>query len=249
MGDSSYGEPIWARLMKQGPSGLDTLSRQAWVSSEPIHPATEGCPLPEDWDRLSYAAFDVETTGLYPEKDRILEVGIVLFSFDPEGAIIEEQSYASLVNPGVPVPASSTAIHGITDLDVASAPLFHEIAADVASLLDGRVFVAHNAGFDFGFLKQEFNRISTQPQEATLWTGAEQTPAIRSFTQSLATMTLADTLSLLKLANPALLSYNLGKAAFVLGIETGTSHRALDDARTCMNIFAYAARKLTGKCP
>ena len=248
MGDSNYGEPIWVRLMKPSPSGLTTLSQQAWVSAEPIHPAVEGCPLPEDWDRMSYAAFDVETTGLYPEKDRILEVGIVLFSFDQEGAIIEEQSYASLVNPGISIPASSTSIHGITDLDIASAPFFHEVAADIARLLAGRVFVAHNAGFDFGFLKQEFNRINMQSQEATLWTGDVQTPEILSFTQSLATMTLADSLSLLKLANPALLSYNLGKAAFVLGIETGTSHRALDDARTCMNIFAYAVRKLIGKC-
>lgn len=249
MGDFSYGEPIWTRLIKHDPSGSETLSQQAWVSAEPIQPATEGCPLPEDWDRLSYAAFDVETTGLYPEKDRILEVGVVLFSFDEEGAIIEEESFASLVNPGVLIPASSTAIHGITDRDVASAPFLYEIAADIARLLTGRVFVAHNARFDFGFLTQEFNRITAQPQESTLWTSVQRIPEILSFAQSLATMTIADTVALLKLANPSMLSYNLGKAAFVLGFETGTSHRALDDARTCMNIFAYAARKLTGKCP
>lgn len=249
MGDSRYGEPLWARLIQPNPGGLDSLSQQAWRSPLPRQPAMEGCPLPSDWDRLAYAAFDVETTGLYPEKDRILEIGLVLFSFDQEGAIKEEQTFASLVNPGMPVPASSSAIHGITDRDVASAPFFPEIAAALASMLNGRIFVAHNAGFDFSFLRQEFNRIITHPAEPNLWTEATHIQGTQSFLTALDSMTIADTLALLKLANSSLVSYSLGKAAFVLGIETGTSHRALDDARTCMNIFAYAARKLTGRCP
>ncbi|MHB0898390.1 MAG: exonuclease domain-containing protein [Spirochaetales bacterium] len=60
---------------------------------------------------------------------------------------------------------------------------------------------------------------------------------------------MADSLVLLRLAVPNLLSYSLGKAAFVLGVETGTSHRALDDARTCMHLFTQSARKLAGTCP
>lgn len=186
----------------------------------------EGCPLPYDWDSRRYAAFDVETTGLDAWRHRIVEIGLVLFHFDPEGALVAENDWSTLINPCSPIPASATEIHGITDLDVFNSPRFADIAHEVEEKLQGRVLVAHNASFDTGFLESEYSRMKSL----------------------LPVMEVADSLSLLRMAVPNLLSYNLGKAAFVLGIDIGTAHRALADAKTCMHIFALCARKLAGRC-
>ena len=126
----------------------------------------------------------------------------------------------------MPIPASSTAIHGITDLDISSAPFFQDLADDLEGLLANRVMVAHNAPFDSSFIRGEYARLK------------RTSPIVE----------MADSLVLLRQASPNLLSYSLGKAAFVLGIETGTSHRALDDARVCMQLFTQSARTLSGKC-
>ncbi|HEY9053580.1 MAG TPA: 3'-5' exonuclease [Rectinemataceae bacterium] len=185
------------------------------------------CLLPDAWEGRKYAAFDVETTGLDPSRDRILEIGLVLFSFDSEGALTEETSWSSLVNPAMAIPPSSTSIHGITDLDVSQAPFFSEVASRLAELLSGRILVAHNASFDMDFLRNEYSRLSLPCPTAEF----------------------ADTLLLSRQAFPGLFSYNLGKAAFLLGIEAGSAHRALDDARTCMRLYARAARTIAGACP
>jgi DNA polymerase III epsilon subunit family exonuclease len=169
----------------------------------------------------------VETTGLDSGRDRIIEIGIVQFSIDPEGAILETGRWGSLINPGIPIPASSTAIHGIEDFDVWMSPSFAEVAKHVAALVEGRVMVAHNAPFDAGFVTAEFSRLGAPSP-------------LRE---------MADSLGILRIAYPTLISYSLGKAAFVLGLERGTSHRALDDAVTCMRIFVQSARKITGTCP
>ena len=233
MSDFSGGAPLWARFVNPSTQPVKRSALGAWVvpaGSERLPPppgASQDCPIPFDWDRRSYAALDVETTGLDAFRDRVVEIGIVSFSFDREGALIEEKSWASLVNPGIPIPASATAIHGITDLDISASPFFRELCDDLASLLDGKVMVAHNAPFDAGFIGEEFSRIG----------------------RSAPFSEIADTLILLRQAVPNLLSYNLGKAAYVLGVNTGTSHRALDDARTCMHLFAHSARKLSGACP
>lgn len=240
MADSSWGAPLWARFVNtQDPrqaGGSDRSQRrtqEAWSlpagieRMPPPEGAPEGCPLPCDWDRRRYAALDVETTGLDPERDRVIEIGIVLFHFDGEGALVEEKSWGSLVNPGSPIPAASTSIHGITDFDVWTAPAFQELPPELEPLLEGRVMVAHNAPFDASFMLAEYRRANRE------WPARE----------------MADSLSLLRLSHPHLISFNLGKAAFVLGIETGTSHRAVDDARTCMALFAQAARRISGACP
>lgn len=238
MADYSGGAPLWARFVGGGPqeSSASAAARRAasgWVLPSgadrlpPPAQAVEGCPLPYDWDRRGYAALDVETTGLDSGRDRVIEVGVILFSFDGEGALREESSWGSLIDPGIPIPASSTAVHGLTDLDIWGAPSFRSIADKLAAMLAGRVFVAHNAPFDAGFMDSEFSRLG----------GASPIGE------------MADTLPLLRLAVPNLMSYSLGKAAFVLGIETGTSHRALDDARTCMRLFTHSARILSGSCP
>jgi DNA polymerase-3 subunit epsilon len=103
------------------------------------------------------AFVDLETTGTRAAADRVTEVGIVRVQ-SREGAI-EVDEWSSLVDPGVPIPPAIQALTGITDAMVRAAPTFSSLADEVARRLDGCVFVAHNARFDFGFLKHEFARL------------------------------------------------------------------------------------------
>ncbi len=107
---------------------------------------------------------DLETTGANPGQDRITEIGII--QCDPDGV----REWSSLVNPGVPIPAFIERLTGITNAAVANAPAFAEVASEVAGLLDGHLFVAHNARFDYSFLKSEFGRAGLEFEAAVLCT-------------------------------------------------------------------------------
>ncbi|KPC53379.1 exonuclease domain-containing protein [Amantichitinum ursilacus] len=96
---------------------------------------------------------DLETTGATPATDRITEVGLV--QIDADGI----RSWQSLVNPQRSIPPFIQQLTGINDAMVADAPTFAELAPTLSQKLEGRVFVAHNARFDYGFLKQEFKRL------------------------------------------------------------------------------------------
>lgn len=103
---------------------------------------------------MSALAFvDLETTGATAASDRITEVGIV--EVDADGTVREWQQ---LVNPGIPISSFIQQLTGISNAMVAAAPPFSAIAAEVFARLQGRLFIAHNARFDYGFLKQEFAR-------------------------------------------------------------------------------------------
>lgn len=106
------------------------------------------------------AFVDLETTGTRAAVDRITEIGIVRVAADPCGGPCRVDEWSSLVDPGVRIPAAIQAMTGITDAMVRAAPTFGMLAADVAQRLEGCVFVAHNARFDYGFLKHEFARHS-----------------------------------------------------------------------------------------
>lgn len=101
-----------------------------------------------------FAVVDVETTGFSPRlNDRVVEVAVVRLE---HGKPVEE--YTTLVNPGRDV--GPTHVHGISGSDVQSAPVFEEIAGDVARLIDGAVLVAHNLRFDRQLLDAEFGRVT-----------------------------------------------------------------------------------------
>jgi len=108
-----------------------------------------------------YAVFDCETTGTDPEEDEIVSLALVLL--DRDG--VETERFSSLVRPSRPIPEDATAIHGISDADVADAPAFAQFAGRLLGLLDGRVFVAHNASFDLAMLQGAFQaaRLEYQP--------------------------------------------------------------------------------------
>ncbi|MGY1986909.1 exonuclease domain-containing protein [Blastococcus sp. SYSU DS0669] len=101
---------------------------------------------------MTVAVVDVETTGLSPRTDRVVEIGVVML--DDRGEV--EAEFETLVNPGRDV--GPTALHGISAGDVVDAPAFADVAAHLRSLLAGRVLVAHNALFDLRFLAREFGR-------------------------------------------------------------------------------------------
>ena len=98
---------------------------------------------------------DVETTGSTATRDRVTEVAWVLL--DGETGQVTKESH--LVNPDARIPAFIQQLTGITDDMVADAPRFSAIAPRLAAAMDGAVFVAHNARFDYGFIKNEFKRI------------------------------------------------------------------------------------------
>ncbi|MFZ9480318.1 MAG: PolC-type DNA polymerase III, partial [Burkholderiaceae bacterium] len=93
---------------------------------------------------------DLETTGATATVDRITEVGVVTVT--SRGV----ERYSQLVNPETRIPAFIQGLTGITDAMVANAPPFSEIAQDLFDRLHGSLFVAHNARFDYGFIKNEF---------------------------------------------------------------------------------------------
>jgi DNA polymerase III subunit epsilon len=101
------------------------------------------------------AVFDIESTGLNKKLDRIIDLGIV--RIEPDGTR-KEQTFR--INPGCPIPPDSSAVHGIKDEDVADAPLFADVAPEIAAFLEGCDLAGFNLNrFDVPMLVEEFNRV------------------------------------------------------------------------------------------
>jgi DNA polymerase III subunit epsilon len=204
-------------------------TRSAFYSRGASHanaPQARSRWLDPAWAERPYLALDFETTGLDPARDRVVEVGALRFRSLGESArtYVEEGALASLVKPGIHIPAEVVAIHGIRDADVAFSGPFSDIAPLILALAEGATIVAHNAPFDLSFLKAELRRAGL-PEAAN--------PVL-------------DSRLVAKAAFPGRPSYRLVDLAAFLGIDAGRSHRALDDARTCMELFLAAAKTLDG---
>jgi DNA polymerase-3 subunit epsilon len=111
------------------------------------------------------AIVDVETTGAHPAWDRVTEIAVVEVD---QGDVVSE--WSTLVNPGTTIPPAIQALTGITNEMVADAPAFEDLAPEIYERLEGRVFVAHNARFDYGFLRHEFERAGLRFHARTLCT-------------------------------------------------------------------------------
>lgn len=156
-----------------------------------------------------YAIVDIETTGGYAANHRITEIAIYLH----DGLQITD-TFHTLVNPGRNIPYYITGLTGITSEMVAAAPAFSSVAPELFKWLDGKVFVAHNAHFDYSFLKKEFE------QSGYNW-NAKKLCTVR----------------LCRKIIPGLRSYSLGSLAASLGIEIQNRHRAGGDASATVKIF------------
>lgn len=105
--------------------------------------------------RLSYVVLDTETTGLLPHKDEIVQIGALRML---RGRIIESERFETLVDPGRPIPATSTRVHGINDAMVQGAPDIAVAAREFHRFASDAVIVAHNAPFDMAFLRRHAKR-------------------------------------------------------------------------------------------
>lgn len=97
---------------------------------------------------------DLETTGASPGQDRITEVGLI----EVDGGYFVRE-WSTLVNPGIPIPLLIQSLTGINNAMVAKAPYFEDITRELYEAIDGRMLIAHNARFDYGFLEHEFKRL------------------------------------------------------------------------------------------
>jgi DNA polymerase-3 subunit epsilon len=131
--------------------GADPRVRQLTDGRWGLVPEAQGSPLLDD---CAFAVVDVETTGMRAGGgDRITEIAVVVVHGGRREVVID-----SLVNPGRPIPPAICAITNITNAMVRDAPTFTEVVDQVVAALAGRVFVAHNARFDWGFVSAEVRR-------------------------------------------------------------------------------------------
>lgn len=174
-------------------------------------------------DQLPAAVLDLETTGLKPRGgDSIVEVGIV----QVDGFRIREEGCLShLIDPGCEVSRSAFRVHGIADEELHGQPAFAAVLPRLLGVLDGRVMVGHNPGFDLGFLREEMERLQrTAPLLTTI-----------------------DTVLLARSAFPDHGGgYGLDEVAALLGLDTAgfERHRALDDARLTAQAYVQLAQRL-----
>ncbi|MBN2050993.1 MAG: 3'-5' exonuclease [Spirochaetales bacterium] len=167
-----------------------------------------------------FASLDLETTGLYPDVDSILEVGIILFQ---NWSTVD--TFHSLVDPERTIPEAVVTIHGIDERAVIGKPTISELFPAMKKFLGDAVLVAHNAPFDISFLSAAADK-----------NGFTFHPA-----------GVIDTRILAKKALPGLPSYSLQNLAAHLGIQVEEAHRAVDDARVCMELFEIICEKIGGK--
>lgn len=136
-------------------------------------------PLGARLDSVPFAVVDVETTGgAHYRGHRVIDISIVEVL---GGAVVDE--YETLVNPGRGVPPAITALTGITTSMVSPAPYFEHVAEEIEARLAGRVFVAHNATFDWGFVSSELLRANVDvpdvPRVCTVRMCRRLVPALR----------------------------------------------------------------------
>jgi DNA polymerase-3 subunit epsilon len=158
------------------------------------------------------ACVDLETTGGHAGRDRVMEAGIVLLE---DGEIVEE--WSTLVNPEVRIPHAIQQFTGITEAMVADAPPFARVADDIAARVEGRLFVAHNARFDYGFLRGEFRRLGRRFRAPVLCT-----------------------VRLSRALTPGERGHNLDAVMARHGIACDARHRALGDARVLADFLKLA---------
>jgi DNA polymerase-3 subunit epsilon len=131
--------------------GADPRVRQQADGRWALVAVAQGSPL---LDECAFAVVDVETTGMRAaEDDRITEIAVVLLHGSRREVVFD-----SLLDPGRPIPGRITELTGISDEMVRGKPTFADVADQVLAALAGRVFVAHNARFDWGFVGAEVRR-------------------------------------------------------------------------------------------
>lgn len=162
-----------------------------------------------------YAIIDIETTGGSPRLEKITEIAICLH----DGEKITGE-YVSLVNPERNIPYFITNLTGITNEMVEDAPRFFEIAKVIVEMTEGRTFVAHNARFDYSFIRQEFKSLGF------------------NFRRN-----IIDTVALSRKLLPGHRSYSLSSICKDLKIMINGRHRAAGDALATVKLLEILMAK------
>ncbi len=169
-----------------------------------------------------YAIVDIETTGGSARMEKITEIAI--YQYDGEKITGE---FVSLINPERNIPYFITALTGITNEMVENAPKFYEVAREIVEFTEGRTFVAHNARFDYSFIRQEFKTLGYNFKRNIL-----------------------DTVTLSRKLIPGHSSYSLGNLCKNLNIIINGRHRASGDALATVKLFEkliYRDREINGE--
>ena len=162
-----------------------------------------------------YAIIDIETTGGSAQAEKITEIAIYLH----DGNQITGE-YVTLINPERNIPYFITNLTGITNEMVENAPRFYEVARTIVELTEGRTFVAHNARFDYSFIRQEFKSLGFNYKRNIL-----------------------DTVALSRKLIPGHGSYSLGNICKDLNISINGRHRAAGDALATVKLFELLMAK------
>jgi DNA polymerase III subunit epsilon len=162
-----------------------------------------------------YAIVDIETTGGSARLEKITEIAIYLH----DGEKITGE-YVTLINPERNIPYFITNLTGITNEMVENAPRFYEVAKKIVELTEGRTFVAHNARFDYSFIRQEFKSLGYNYKRSIL-----------------------DTVALSRKLLPGHRSYSLGNICHDLNIIINGRHRAAGDAFATTKLFEILVAK------
>jgi DNA polymerase III epsilon subunit family exonuclease len=170
--------------------------------------AVEEIGLERPLDEVEFVAFDTETTGLMPSRERVVEVSGVRFTLGEE-----RSQFESLVDPGMPIPPAASRVHGITDEDVSGQPSIADVLPGFMALCEGAVVVAHNAEFDVNFLAHEASRHGLR----------------------LAAVPVLDSVEIARSLRPDLPNHKLETLSTALGCPAPTYHRALADSQTLMH--------------
>ena len=165
-----------------------------------------------------YTIIDIETTGGNFKNGKITEVAIYLH----DGKRVVDE-FVSLINPEQFIPPYITQLTGITNEMVADAPRFYEVARKIVGITENATFVAHNAAFDYGFIKAEFEALGYAFERETLCT-----------------------VKLSRKLLPGYKSYSLGNVCEELGIANDARHRAAGDALATVELFEMLLRKNGG---
>lgn len=172
------------------------------------------------FDEAEYSVLDVETTGLTPRYNGIIEIGIVKV----KGLKIVDK-FSSIVNPGRPIPYYISEFTGITDDDTYNAPLFEDLADDVLKFISGSVFTAHNLSFDRSFINKEFLMIEREKPDSP----------------QLCTLKLA------KRIHPELKSKSLRSLCQHHNVKLLNAHRALPDAEATAHVLIKMLKEIKKK--
>ena len=164
----------------------------------------------------SFVAIDIETTGLSPEENQIIEVGALRVR---EGEVVE--SLSILINPGISLPQKIVELTGITDEMLMGQQSFREHSKTIYEFLGDEPLLGHNIRFDYSFLKYHLGNSGYTINNNVL-----------------------DTLTIAKGLHPEFLSRSLASMCSAYGLVNKAAHRAFEDARVTMELYLEMCRRI-----